>query len=92
MSVLSPEHHSRHLSSEEEKAQFARTAPIETPEYWDLIDEVHRADSDPEKIRVRRERMSARIGRQVIPGRDEAVIADSTRTMNESIRSHVRDS
>jgi hypothetical protein len=39
--VISPEHHSRHLQSEEERAEFHRTAPIETSAYWDLADSLH---------------------------------------------------
>lgn len=42
MSVLSPNHHSRHIDDPAEKASFFRTAPIETgADYWDVADEIH---------------------------------------------------
>jgi hypothetical protein len=48
--VISPEHHSRHLKTEEEKTEFHRTAPIETSAYWDLADSLHEPTPDTNNI------------------------------------------
>ena len=87
--VISPDHHSRHLESEEEKAQFARTAPIETAAYWDLADEVHRQDADPAKIKISREAMENEIAKRAMPERDQAVLAASRLTMDRTIELEV---
>ena len=80
----------RHLQTEAEREQFDRTAPIMAPDYWDLADEISRRDSDPSQIRVLRLGLVERVGLRAKP-EDAAVIADSRKIMDETIRTEVRD-
>lgn len=91
MAVLSPDHHARHLSGDEEKAEFYRTAPIETPGYHDLADEVSRRPR-PEAGRIapRLEAVEATLDGRAIPERDEATRQAASKTMRQVIAASVR--
>jgi hypothetical protein len=91
VAVLSPNHHSRHLQSDEEKAQFQRTAPIEAPGYWDLADEVSRADANPEAIQIRYREVETTLEQRAVDGKDEAILHVSAETMKRVISTAIRE-
>jgi hypothetical protein len=73
MRLLSPNHHGRHLSNEEDIIDFSRTAPIETREYWDLADAVHAPQPDPRAVEAAKVAVLAELG-----GRNDDTVLNQT--------------
>lgn len=88
MLVESYQHRSRHLTTEEERAQFMRTAPVETAFYWDLIDSIHSPHCDLELISENTSKVLSELEDKVASSEDQAQL----RTTEARIRRVISNS
>lgn len=87
MAVKSPDHHARHLATEEDRAEFYRTAPISTRGYWDLADEVSRRRPDAERVGIGLRVVEGTLAERAIDGVDGAACRASSEAMHQVIES-----
>jgi len=90
MPVKSPDHHARHLTSEEEKAEFNRTAPITARGFWDLTDEINRHRPDSERVNDRFKALQEALADKAMEGVDDARRRESSATMRHVVESAIR--
>lgn len=90
MPVKSPDHHARHLASEEEKTEFNRTAPITARGFWDLADEINRNHPDSVRVSDRFNALQGALADKAIEGVDDARRRESSATMRHVVESAIR--